>query len=104
MGWTANTPGISGHALLVETNVGTSALGTVIVGANAVFAVSGNSSTSAVGTVQTPIISIGVFPVGLSATGSTGEENVWGLIDTAQTSNFSAITVSQTTTWTKIAA
>jgi len=104
MGWTANTPGISGHALLVETNVGTSALGTVIVGANAVFAVSGNSSTSAVGTVQTPIISIGVFPIGFSATASTGEENVWSLIDTAQTSNFSAITVSQTPNWKKIAA
>jgi hypothetical protein len=45
-----------------------------------------------------------VFPIGVSATGSTGEENVWSLIDTAQTSNFLAVTISQTPNWTKIAA
>jgi len=105
MGWTAETPSISGHALLVETNVGTTALGNVSVKANAVFAVSGNSATSAIGTeTNAPTFSIGVFPTGLSATGSTGEENVWGLIDTAQTSNFSNITASQTPNWIKVAA
>ena len=105
MGWTAETPSISGHALLVETNVGTTALGDVIVGANAVFAVSGNSATSAIGTeTNAPTFSIGVFPTGFGLVGSTGEERVWGLIDTAQTSNFTNITVSQTPNWIKVAA
>ena len=105
MGWTAETPSISGHALLVETNVGTTALGNVSVKANALFAVSGNSSTSAIGTeTHAPTFSIGVFPTGFGLVGSTGEERVWGLIDTAQTSNFTNITVSQTPNWTKVAA
>ena len=105
MGWTAETPSISGHALLVETNVGTTALGNVSVKANALFAVSGNSSTSAIGTeTHAPTFSIGVFPTGFGLVGSTGEERVWGLIDTAQTSNFTNITVSQTPNWIKVAA
>ena len=82
----------------------TSAVGSESVTGSSLLTAATNVGTSAVGTVHAPTFSIGVFPVGLSATGSTGEENVWGLIDTAQTSNFSAITVSQTTTWTKIAA
>jgi len=82
----------------------TSAVGSESVTGSSLLTAATNVGTSAVGTVHAPTFSIGVFPVGLSATGSTGEENVWGLIDTAQTSNFSAITVSQTPNWKKIAA
>ena len=70
----------------------TSAIGSESVVGSSLLTASTNVGTSAVGTVHAPTFSIGVFPTGLSATGSTGEENVWGLIDTAQTSNFSAIT------------
>jgi len=82
----------------------TSAIGSESVTAGSNVTASNNLGTGSVGTVHAPTFSIGVFPVGLSATGSTGEENVWGLIDTAQTSNFSAITVSQNPNWAKIAA
>ena len=82
----------------------TSAVGSESVTGSSLLTAATNVGTSAVGTVHAPTFSIGVFPVGLSATGSTGEENVWGLIDTAQTSNFSAITVSQNPNWAKIAA
>jgi len=41
---------------------------------------------------------------GFSMTGSTGEENVWGLIVPDQTTSFSNITVSQTPNWGEIAA
>ena len=82
----------------------TSAIGSESVVGSSLLTASTNVGTSAVGTVHAPTFSIGVFPTGLSATGSTGEENVWGLIDTAQTSNFSAITASQTPNWIKVAA
>ena len=82
----------------------TSAIGSESVTASSLLTASTNLSTGSVGTVHAPTFSIGVFPTGLSATGSTGEENVWGLIDTAQTSNFSAITASQTPNWIKVAA
>ena len=82
----------------------TSAVGSESVTASSLLTASTNLGTGSVGTVHAPTFSIGVFPTGLSATGSTGEENVWGLIDTAQTSNFSAITASQTPNWIKVAA
>ena len=82
----------------------TSAIGSESVTGSSLLTASTNVGTSAVGTVHAPTFSIGVFPTGLSATGSTGEENVWGLIDTSQTSNFSAITASQTPNWIKVAA
>jgi hypothetical protein len=77
-----------------------------------------NAMTSAVGSIGASIYSylqgaIGnpfVFAdvtsviIGLSMTGSTGEENVWGLIVPDQTANFSNITVSQTPNWIQIAA
>ena len=82
----------------------TSAIGSESITASSLLTASTNLGTGSVGTVHAPTFSIGVFPTGLSATGSTGEENVWGLIDTAQTSNFSAITASQTPNWIKVAA
>ena len=82
----------------------TSAIGSESVVGSSLLTLSTNLGTGSVGTVQAPTFSIGVFPTGLSATGSTGEENVWGLIDTAQTSNFSNITASQTPNWIKVAA
>jgi hypothetical protein len=56
--------------------------------------------------IGNPFVFADVTPViiGLSMTGSTGEENVWGLIVPDQTANFSNITVSQTPNWIQIAA
>ena len=82
----------------------TSSVGSESVTGDSNVTASTNVGTGSIGNVQTPIFSIGVFPVGLSATGSTGEENVWSLIDTAQTANFSAVVASQTPNWNKIAA
>tara|TARA_R110000851_G_scaffold113785_1_gene238618 strand:- start:53 stop:529 length:477 start_codon:yes stop_codon:yes gene_type:complete len=82
----------------------TSAIGSESITASSLLTASTNLGTGSVGTVHAPTFSIGVFPTGVSATGSTGEENVWGLIDTAQTSNFSAISISQTPNWIKVAA
>ena len=91
-------------SVAVTQSAMTSAIGSESVTASSLLTASTNLSTGSVGTVHAPTFSIGVFPTGLSATGSTGEENVWGLIDTAQTSNFSAITASQTPNWIKVAA
>ena len=82
----------------------TSAIGSESVVGSSLLTASTNVGTSAVGTVHAPTFSIGVFPTGFGLVGSTGEERVWGLIDTAQTSNFTNITVSQTPNWTKVAA
>jgi len=82
----------------------TSAVGSESVTGSSLLTVATNVGTSSVGTVHAPTFSIGVFPIGLSATGFTGEENVWGLVVPDQTSNFSNITVSQTPNWTEIAA
>jgi hypothetical protein len=103
-GAVGTTSFVGSVSVAVTQGAMTSAIGSESVTADSNVTASTNLSTGAVGTVHAPTFSIGVFPVGLSAIGSTGEENVWGLIDTAQTSNFSAITVSQTPNWTKIAA
>ena len=81
---------------------GTGAVGTVADGA--VVTVTGPSAgTASVGTA-TSVGDANANVTGLSATGSVGSVLVWGEITPSQNSNFSAITPSQTPSWTDIAA
>ena len=81
---------------------GTGAVGTVAVGA--VVTVTGPSAgTASVGTA-TSVGDANANVTGLSATGSVGSVLVWSEIIPSQNSNFSAITPSQTPSWTDIAA
>ena len=81
---------------------GTGAVGTVAVGA--VVTVTGPSAgTASVGTV-TSTGDANATVTGLSAAGLAGSVLVWGEITPSQNSNFSAITPSQTPSWTDIAA
>ena len=80
---------------------GTGAVGTVAVGA--VVSVTGVAGTSAVGSV-TVIQKHNISVTGVAGTGLVGTVNVWGQIIPSQNSQFSAITVSQTPSWTNIAA
>jgi len=82
--------------------VGTGDVGTVAIAA--VVTVTGPSAgTASVGAV-TSEGDANATVTGLLATGSVGSVLVWGQIVPSQTSNFSAITVSQTPSWTNIAA
>ena len=80
---------------------GTGAVGTVAVGA--VVSVTGVAGTGAVGSV-TVIQKHNISVTGVAGTGLVGTVNVWGQIIPSQNSQFSAITVSQTPSWTNIAA
>jgi len=64
------------------------------------------TGTSATSSIGNSFVFIDVTPTitGVSATGFTGEENVWGLIVPDQTTSYSNITVSQTPNWGEIAA
>ena len=88
---------------VVVTGVaGTGAVG--IVAISAVVSVAGPSAgTASVGSV-TVEGDANANVTGLSATGSVGSVLVWGEITPSQNSNFSAITPSQTPSWTNIAA
>jgi len=103
-GAVGTTSFVGSVSVAVTQSAMTGAVGSESVTGSSLLTLATNVGTSAVGTVHAPTFSIGVFPIGLSATGSTGEENVWGLIVPDQTSNFLNITVSQTPNWTKIAA
>tara|TARA_R100001377_G_scaffold17947_1_gene9201 strand:- start:164 stop:490 length:327 start_codon:yes stop_codon:yes gene_type:complete len=80
---------------------GTGAVGTVAVGA--VVSVTGVAGTSAVGSV-TVIQKHNISVTGVAGTSAVGSVLVWGQIIPSQNSNFSGITVSQTPSWTNIAA
>ena len=81
---------------------GTGAVGTVAVGA--VITVTGPSAgTASVGAI-TSGGDANVTVTGLLSTGFVGTANVWGQIIPSQNSRFSAITVSQTPSWTNIIA
>ena len=80
---------------------GTGAVGTVSVEAD--IQVTGVSGTSAVGSV-TLIQKHNISVTGVSGTSAVGSVLVWGQIIPSQNSNFSAITPSQTPSWTNIAA
>ena len=90
-------------SVAVTQSAMTSAVGSVVVVPSIEVPVTQSVMTSAIGN---PFVSIDVTPIiiGVSAIGSTGEENVWGLIVPDQTANFSNITVSQTPNWIQIAA
>ena len=127
-GWSRGTWGEAAwnrHApVLVTQSAATSALGSVVVVPSIEVPVTQGAMTSAIGSVTViPSIEVNVTPsatllvgssvvdaqmlfiaTGFSMTGSTGEENVWGLIVPDQTANFSNITVSQTPNWIQIAA
>jgi len=64
-------------------------------------AVTGVAGTGAVGTVG---VKADISVTGVAGTGLVGTVNVWGQIIPSQNSQFSAITVSQTPSWTNIAA
>ena len=81
---------------------GTGAVGTVAVGA--VVTVTGPSAGTASVGIVTSTGDANATVTGLSATGSVGSVLVWGEITPSQNSNFSAITPSQTPSWTDIAA
>ena len=105
MGWTANTPSISGHSFELTGVVGTTALGSVSEIADSNVTVTGVSATTTLGTgTFAPPASIGAFPTGVLATGSVGEEILWEVISPSQTPLWSTITASQTPNWTDIAA
>ena len=80
---------------------GTGAVGTVSVEAD--IQVTGVAGTSAVGSV-TLIEKHNISVTGVAGTGFVGTANVWGQIIPSQNSQFSAITISQTPSWTNIAA
>ena len=96
MGGTANTPfvyKVNGTTGAPTTGVaGTSALGTVTTDQTAVVIPDGTVGVSATGTLAMQGSCV-LTVTGVSATGATGEENVWG-----------DIIPSQTPTWTEIAA
>ena len=90
----------------VDTAVtGVAATGSVTgVAVGAVVTVTGPSAgTASVGAV-TSEGDANATVTGLLATGSVGSVLVWGQIIPSQNSQFSAITVSQTPSWTNIAA
>jgi len=80
---------------------GTGAVGTVRVESD--IQVTGVAGTSAVGSV-TLIEKHNISVTGVAGTGFVGTANVWGQIIPSQNSQFSAITVSQTPSWTNIIA
>ena len=82
---------------------GTGAVGTVTLTCFSNISVTGIAATSAVGSV-TIDAKANVSVTGVAATGAIGSVNVWGPIIPSQTSNFSAITPSQTPSWEEIAA
>ena len=81
----------------------TAAVGAVTSTGAANVNITGVAGTSAIGTVTTTEFH-NISVTGLSATGSVGSVLVWGEITPSQNSNFSAITPSQTPSWTDIAA
>lgn len=104
-GWGRGTWGLGawGTAIPVSVTgvVGTTALGSETATGDANIAVTGVAGTSALGTA------IGgggatVTVTGVSATGSVNTVLVWGVIDTSQTPNFSAISTSQTPNWQNV--
>jgi|TARA_R110000824_G_scaffold81312_2_gene204342 hypothetical protein len=80
---------------------GTGAVGTV--GVKSEILVTGVAGTSAVGTI-TVIQKHNISVTGVAGTGLVGVANVWGRIIPSQNSQFSAITPSQTPSWTNIIA
>ena len=92
MGWQANTPSILEFAQVPTGAVGTGAIGNVVAGAGAAFSVTGVAATSGLGTgTQAPIASVGVSIIGLSATGSVGEEVLYRSVVPSQTPNWTTI-------------
>ena len=81
----------------------TAAVGAVTSTGAANVNITGVAGTSAIGTVTTTEFH-NISVTGLSATGSVESVLVWGEITPSQNSNFSAITPSQTPSWTDIAA
>ena len=95
---------IAGFETLNIAVTGIAATGAVgSVGVKAEVQVTGLAGTSAVGTV-TLIQKHNISVTGVAGTGLVGTVNVWGQIIPSQNSQFSAITVSQTPSWTNIAA
>jgi len=80
---------------------GTGAVGTVSVEAD--IQVTGVAGTSAVGSV-TLIQKHNISVTGVAGTSAVGSVLVWGQIIPIQSSNFSAITPSQSPNWEEIAA
>tara|TARA_R110000744_G_scaffold118862_1_gene221870 strand:+ start:1037 stop:1351 length:315 start_codon:yes stop_codon:yes gene_type:complete len=77
----------------------TGAVGTIGIISN--VAVTGVAGTAAVGTVS---VNAEISVTGLAATGLVGSVFLWDQIIPSQNSQFSGITVSQTPSWTNIAA
>ena len=80
---------------------GTGAVGTV--GVKGVVSVTGVAGTSAIGTV-TATGTHNISVTGVAGTSAVGSVLVWGQIIPSQSSNFSAITPSQSPSWEEIAA
>jgi len=76
--------------VLVTGNTATSALGTVTTATSNTIPVTGFAGTSAVGTV-TVIAKAVVVSEGVSATGITPRVNVWGLVPDSQTPNWKEV-------------
>ena len=83
--------------------VGTGAVGSVTIAGFSDVTVTGVAATGAIGsaTVDT---NINVSVTGIFATGAIGSIRVWVAIIPNQSSNFSAITPSQSPSWDDIAA
>jgi hypothetical protein len=60
-------------------------------------------ATAEVGT-EAVVFGVTVAPTGVNATGSIGNVNIWGRVDTSQTPNWAAISTSQTPNWENVSA
>jgi len=91
MGWTANTPGavsiVTTTGAPVTTVVGTTALGSETAIGGATFGVTLAAAQTTLSSVVTVAQSV-VFLTGVSASGATGEEQVYSLIEPTQEANW----------------
>ena len=81
---------------------GTSALGTISLVTNNNLSVTGNVGTSALGD-ETVISKALVLATGNVGTFGEPRANVWGLVDTSQTPNYSVVDTSQTPNYKEVA-
>tara|TARA_R100001377_G_C3134945_1_gene90654 strand:+ start:162 stop:641 length:480 start_codon:yes stop_codon:yes gene_type:complete len=101
----------SGISVLVdgEANVnptgqaGTSALGTISLVTNNNVSVSGFSAPASTGIIITDAEAVITLTILTEMTSTLGLVQVYGLIDTSQTPNYSIITDTQTPNWEEVA-
>ena len=86
----------------VSAVTSTSGLGDESIISNNILPITLGAATSSLGSV-TPTAAADVDITGLLTTSGLGGVNVWGLVDTSQTPNYSTISTSQTPNWSEVA-